>query len=302
MKAHAVILAVLSVLAACARPSATPPSPPVIHRFDAGEAGLFVNAYLVETPQGVVAIDATLTESSSKALRARLDSLGKPLLAVLLTHGHPDHYNGVTNLIAGAPAAIPVVATAGVDSVIRANDAAKERQWRPTFGAEWPAQRTFPSRIASDGEALTFGGATFTAHALGPGESHHDAYWVVEGPARAAFIGDVVLHGVHAYTSDGHTARWLANLERLTADLATVPRIYPGHGDPGGLELLAWQRAYLEQYRAAVRDLARGRPALTDAQRVALVERMKRHLPTPKLAFLIALGADAVAAELVAAR
>ncbi|MGH9201005.1 MAG: hypothetical protein ACRD2A_07195 [Vicinamibacterales bacterium] len=51
----------------------------VVHRFDAGEAALYVNAYLIETPHGVIAVDATL-------------------LAVLLTHGHPDHYNGVTNL------------------------------------------------------------------------------------------------------------------------------------------------------------------------------------------------------------
>ena len=300
MQRHAVVLATLSLLAGCARPSAAPANP-IVHRFDAGEPGLFVNAYLVETPVGVVAIDATLTESSSKALRARLDSLGKPLLAVLLTHGHPDHYNGITNLIAGASSAISIVATAGVDSVSRANDAAKERQWRPLFGAEWPSHRTFPNRIAADGEALTFGGATFTVHALGPGESHQDSYWVLEGAAPAAFIGDAVFQGLHPYTSDGHTTQWLANLDRLSTALAGTPRVYPGHGDPGGLELLAWERAYLEEYRAAVRDLARGKPVLTDAQRTALVQRMKLYLPTSKLEFLIALGADAVAAELVAA-
>lgn len=294
------LIAALAVLTACGRPGAAPT--PVIHRFDAGEAGLYVNAYLVETPQGVVAIDATLTESSSRALRALVDSLGKPLLAVLLTHGHPDHYNGVTNLIAGAAAPVPVVATAGVDSVIRASDAAKEIQWRPTFGDEWPAHRTFPTRIARDGEWLTFGGATFTVHALGPGESHHDAYGMLEGPARAAFVGDLVLHGVHAYTADGHTIEWLATLERLATDLAGVEHVYPGHGDPGGPELLAWQTAYLTEYRAAVGDLARGRRTLTEVQKAALVERMQRHLPSGRLAFLIAMGADAVAGELAVSR
>jgi glyoxylase-like metal-dependent hydrolase (beta-lactamase superfamily II) len=47
----------------------------------------------------VVAVDALLTETDSRSLRARLERLGKPLLAVLLTHGHPDHYNGVTKLV-----------------------------------------------------------------------------------------------------------------------------------------------------------------------------------------------------------
>src|SRR6266576_2668190 len=87
-------------------------------------------------------------------------------------------HGGVTNLIAGRPVPPPILATTGVDSVIRANDAAKEAQWKPIFGDEWPAQRTFPSRIVRDGESVTFDGATFIVHALGPGESFNDSYWV----------------------------------------------------------------------------------------------------------------------------
>jgi glyoxylase-like metal-dependent hydrolase (beta-lactamase superfamily II) len=285
------VLPLLLAAAAC-----EPAAPPVVHRFDAGEAGVHVNAYLIETPRGVIAVDATLTESSSKALRARIDSLGKPLLAVLLTHGHPDHYNGVTNLLAGKD--VPVVATAGADSVIRASDAAKEAQWRPMFGDEWPPRRTFPTRTVADGETVSFGGVKLTVHALGPGESHHDAYWVLEGPPKVAFVGDAVLHQVHAYTADGHTTEWIANLDRLSRELADVETIYPGHGEPGGTELLMWQRAYLEVYRGAVAGLSGGRLTLSDPAKATLVERMKAFLPNERLAFLIPLGADAVAAEL----
>src|SRR5215468_7206202 len=96
-----------------------------IHRHASGEGGIFANAYLIEMPRGVVAVDATLSESESRALRASLEALGKPLRAVLLTHGHPDHYNGVTNLV--GQSAVPVVATAGVARVIREDDAAKEQ-------------------------------------------------------------------------------------------------------------------------------------------------------------------------------
>lgn len=222
-------------------------------------------------------------------------ALGKPLLAVLLTHGHPDHYNGVALLIEGQQ--VPVVATAAVDRVIRENDAAKEQQWKPMFGGEWPARRAFPSRIVADGETVTFGGVSFTVHALGPGESHADSYWVVEGGAKLAFIGDVVLNGVHAYVTDGHTTAWLANLARLEKELAGYT-LYPGHGASGSTELLAEQRRYLEAYRAAVRRLAGGRPALTNEAKAALLAEMKRILPTDRLEFLVGLGADAVAAEL----
>lgn len=267
---------------------------PVVHRYSAGPAGILVNAYLVETENGVVAIDSTLTVSDSTALRQQLDAIGKPLLAVLLTHGHPDHYNGVTALVAGSD--VPIVATAGVAQVIEQDDEAKEAQWSETFGAEWPAVRTFPNQIVADGETVTFDGVRFTVTDLGAGESHSDSYWVMDG--THAFIGDLVLHGVHAYVTDGHTTEWLENLGKLEAALADMAVVYPGHGEPGGLDMIAWQRAYLEHYRAAVEELAAGQPTLTDEAKAELVQRMKAFLPTDALEFLIGLGADAVAAEL----
>jgi len=151
-----------------------------------------------------------------------------------------------------------------------------------------------------DGDSVTFDGVTFTAHDLGPGESHADSYWVLEGSRRAAFIGDEVLNGVHAYTADGHTTAWLANLDRLQRALAAIPVIYPGHGDPGGPELLDWQQRYLTAYRRAVAELSHGLLVLSDSAKAQLVTRMEQFLPSKNLEFLIGLGADPVAAELAA--
>src|SRR4029453_11679717 len=111
----------------------TAESPPTIHRF---EASLFpVNAYLVETSTGVIVVDATLGVTDGRALRARVDALKKPLAAVVITHSHPDHYGGVTSLLDGSD--VPIYAVAGVDEVIRRDDAAKEQILRPMFGGEW---------------------------------------------------------------------------------------------------------------------------------------------------------------------
>ena len=44
--------------------------------------------------------------------------------------------------------------------------------------------------------------------------------------------------------------------------------------------------------------LPHGRVALTDAERATLAARMKEHLATDRLEFLIGLGADPVAREL----
>src|SRR5438270_11559918 len=144
---------------------------PLVHRF---QASLFpVNAYIVETADALVVVDSTLGVSDGRALRARVDALGKPLAAVVVTHAHPDHYGAITSLLAGLD--VPVVAVQGVDDVIRRDDAAKERILRPMFGNEWAEQRTFPSRRVRDGEVVELGGASFRVVDLGPGESPHDS-------------------------------------------------------------------------------------------------------------------------------
>jgi glyoxylase-like metal-dependent hydrolase (beta-lactamase superfamily II) len=269
-----------------------------VHTVTASPQGILVNAYVVETKNGLVVVDSALTVSDARALRTRVDELGKPLLGVVLTHGHPDHYNGVAALVADRDS-VPIYATAGVDGVIRESDAAKEQQWRPMFGDEWPAPRAFPTRIVNDGEELVLDGIHWRVHAIGPGESHADAYWSAAGSdGTSFFVGDVVMHGVHAYLSDGHSAAWLANLLRLRPILAGARALYPGHGMASGVELLDWQRGYLEAYRAAVEELRAGASSLSEAAKQALTERMKAQYPNAGLEFLIPLGADSVAAEL----
>ena len=179
-----------------------------IHRHTAGPQGAFVNAYLVETGEGIVAVDGTLTVSDGRALRAQLEALAKPLLAVIVTHAHPDHYGGIVEVVADDDT--PVIATDGVNAVIRRDDGVKETILRPMFGNEWPETRTFPNRIVSDGETLELGGATFTVMDIGPSESPHDSIWLIGDDRRTVFLGDQVYDHKHCYLADGFYEQWLA--------------------------------------------------------------------------------------------
>src|SRR5262245_56464215 len=96
---------------------------PVIHCHVGGDSDVLANAYLIETDTGVIAVDATMTVAESEKLRAQLESLRKPLLAVLITHGHPDHYGGITGLVKNDK--VPIVSTQEVDRIIRRDDAGK---------------------------------------------------------------------------------------------------------------------------------------------------------------------------------
>ena len=74
--------------------------------------------------------------------------------------------------------------------------------------------------------------------------------------------------------------------------------LYPGHGEPTGLTLLAAQHRYLTHYRTTVQRLADGSPELSDAAKTELEAAMTAFLPDAPLTWMIGLGADAVAAEL----
>jgi len=267
---------------------------PIVHSYRSNASGIFSNAYLVELPKGIVVIDATLTVSSGKEVRSLIDEIGKPVYAVLITHGHPDHYNGLVEITRGLNT--PIYSTQGVLDVIKEYDAAKEKQWRPMFGAEWPVTRVFPNHVLNAGETLTFEDVSFTVFDLGHGESHNDSYWVMQSASKNVFIGDEVLYKVHAYMSDGHASEWLNHLKQLKMSLRDVDIIYPGHGLPGGLELLDWQQRYLETYIDNVKVLWSDK-TITDDEKKTLTAKMKMFLNTDKLEFLIGLGAEPVARE-----
>jgi glyoxylase-like metal-dependent hydrolase (beta-lactamase superfamily II) len=262
-----------------------------IHTYSAAEAGLLVNSYIVEAADGLVLVDANLLLSDVRALAARITALHKPLLGVFVTHAHPDHFNGLP-VLAGDD--VPVYAAADVADTIARIAEAKRAQWQPVYGDEWPDRHRVPDRRLSTGDVVELGGLRFALHAVGAAESHADSYLTLDD---RAFIGDLAFHGTHPYTADGHTGRWLAALDTLTGVLEGAT-LYPGHGAPGDVGILADQRRYLMMYRATVGRLAAGASTLTDGQRAELTAVMTRFLPGAPLTWMIGLGADAVAAEL----
>jgi glyoxylase-like metal-dependent hydrolase (beta-lactamase superfamily II) len=250
-----------------------------------------VNSFLVHGPDGVVVVDGMLTVSDAALVRQAIDGTGRPLAGVVVTHPHPDHYAGLAKIVRTDD--VPIVATDAVDAIIRRDDQLKDDVVGPMMGEEWPSSRVFPNVTVDDGDDVRLGGLVLSVRELGPGESHVDSLWQLDG--STIFAGDVAYNGMHAYLADGRWREWLVNLDRLDEDLAADVTLYVGHGPPAGKDLLARQRRYIETFVDAVESHA---DAVDHGDHGGVIEAMQRLLPSDSLLFLMDLSIEPTLAAL----
>lgn len=115
----------------------------------------FVNCYLVEEDDGLTLID-TMLRGSGKAVLARADDLGRPIVRIALTHAHADHYGSLDELAAQLPDAEVSISArdarllAGDNSLDPGEEMGKLRGAYPKPGAV----KTTPGRLLTPGERV----------------------------------------------------------------------------------------------------------------------------------------------------
>ncbi|MFF2128248.1 hypothetical protein ACFVW1_23145 [Streptomyces olivochromogenes] len=65
-----------------------------IHSYTAPEDGLDVTTQLIETPSRIIAVDAQFVLAYADEVTAYAKGLGKPIDRLVVSHAHPDHYQG----------------------------------------------------------------------------------------------------------------------------------------------------------------------------------------------------------------
>jgi glyoxylase-like metal-dependent hydrolase (beta-lactamase superfamily II) len=271
----------------------------IVHTISSGPETFFTNAFVIETDHSLVVIDSMMTVSDAKIVREYINSMGKPLVSVLVSHGHPDHYNGVGEIIEGF-ADVPVIATVGVDEDIRRMDDAKEVKWKPHFGNEWPESRVFPNCIVDSGFSMNIDGIPFQVFELGPGESNCDIYWVIGESHKTTFVGDIVFNGTHSYMNDGHSSMWLRSLDTLKERLSDVSMLYTGHGPHDVPDtLISDQKSYVNYYRELLSNFLINSNILSDSDKHKFISQVKDKYPGYGLDVFVEAGIESVANELI---
>ena len=256
------------------------------------------NAFIVEAERELVIVDTTLTMTDSIALKRMADGLNKPIAGILLTHGHPDHVAGTTNIAQNGD--VPIYALRSVHDLMKASEQSKHQQWSSLFKDEWIPKWVYPNTIVAPGDRVTLAGLTFSVVDLGAGgDCDANSMWLLENDRQAAFVGDFLFNDHHAYMMDGSVLRWIANLKRFDALLSTYRTLYVGHGSSSDASLLQKQLHYLETACASLLDATEGSAVLTADSKKAYEQAMIDAFPNYGFTLTVGFSADALARELV---
>lgn len=243
-------LLLLALIGVCAPAGGAGPK---VHRFTGGEASRFGNAWWFRTERGSVLIDAPFLAAEAAALRAELAEAGAlPLGAAILTGPRPETSWGLVPLL--SPTTRVWSARSTATTLEAGFHRERERLLREgTSLAEMP--RSAPGVTNPFTGSLNLGFEGYTLRLMEAGEAGARRSTVVFVPETGElFAGDLVWNRVHPTTEGFDLGAWrrvLADLKRLGPRL-----VYPGHGDPGTVELIDRMAEYLGALEEAVRPFA----------------------------------------------
>lgn len=245
---------------------------PHVNRFAGGEASRFASVYWFRTGRGSVLVDAPLLLPEGEKLKVEMTSAGAlPLGAVLLTSGRPERSWGLGPLLSAGTRVWASRATA--TALERRFGVERDGLLRSGLPFAW-MPRTPPRVTNTFTGSLNLGFEGYTLRLLEVGEAGAPRTTTVFVPETGElFAGDLVWNRLHPATRGADLGAW----RRALQDLGRLrPRVvYPGHGPPGGPELLVAMVGYLGDLEEAVRPLAL-RPSLSVRDVAALRKTVAR--------------------------
>jgi glyoxylase-like metal-dependent hydrolase (beta-lactamase superfamily II) len=203
--------------------------PAKVHSYLSPADGFHVNTQMIEGPTAVVIFDGQLLLPYADEVASYVQTLGKPVDRIILSHAHTDHWSGLQVLTERFPDA-RVFALDGIADQLHARGQGRLDSFRPIYGDRIATKITVPPEIIAEG-VQRIDGITYDFKRLVDAESDLQlAALLPEQKVLMAF--DLVFSpNEHVFTGADHFDHWVIVLERLKA-LQGYDTITIGHDTP----------------------------------------------------------------------
>jgi glyoxylase-like metal-dependent hydrolase (beta-lactamase superfamily II) len=216
----------------------------VVRRIQQGREAGYANLYFFDTRSGPIIVDVPLTKSEAKNIRKSIETPYR----IYITAARAERFASLDIMREGDVIAstTPAVATEIKDYGGNRLGAARKRA-----GSDVPAEITPPSPSVEERTHQMLGEVEVELLPLGPAES--ESSLAVYLPKTGELMtGDVVSGDEHLDLTWGRSVVWQDRINELKA--LSPKYIYPGHGKPGGPELLEETAAYLKFFHDVVAE------------------------------------------------
>ena len=206
------------------------------------------NSHIIETATELRVVDAQMMFKQAKMLKAYIAKLGKPLVQVILSHNHPDHWFGAEIFSDIAP----IATSKNVKQDLKNRGAFYIKIMKERMGAEIPDSVIVPTQTIELGKQ-NWDGLDVVVEEVLEQEAHHSL--LIKIPAFGIMIGqDLFYNNLFLVASERkRNKNWRAILQALLDNEAsTYKTLLVGHGKNGGPDILAQDIVYLDALEATM--------------------------------------------------
>ncbi len=220
------------------------------------------NVYLIEGKNGLTLIDAMRSGKGVAAITTAVAKTGKKLKTIFITHGHPDHFQGLHDILRQNGDPEVYVATQAIkDHIVQyasyasANGLMEDVPQMKPKTASSPQGFNYETKLQVLRHNKLFLDKKNFLNVMvfkEPGESGQAAI-LFDEKKHSLYAGDLIVNKVFPWLGPGmeetNIQNWQSQLHLLDALFGTKNvMIYPGHGKPDGKELIKENLAYLNRF------------------------------------------------------
>ena len=260
--------------------------------------------YAIETNEGLILIDTGRLLSQARYALENLQQLNKPILAILITHPHTDHFGGLPVFVEAAGGDVPIYASQITIESIESDEQGYIENRNEQLGRDFPDLEDIPlpNTIVQDGQKLTIGGVDIIAYDFPTNESDTTTtYYLPE--QQVMFVGDLVNGKKTPGLFEGNTGNWLNALIEIQERFPDLRRVYPGHTEPDNPNvLIEAQINYIETFRNLLSQALENDEVVDDEEKRDIANEIEKRYPDYETSLLlpelIEINIDGVAEEL----